>query len=248
MRLQVETPNITDITRLLSELTWYHNGTVMLPISDENERITFRDDKKTLTISNFSSTDAGVYKVQFNKIDVQPYNQTCNDEVISLLRGYPILAPAVFCVNVNPCTSEDPTTLQIQRVSVRRLNFNLRDGLTLVADGLAKSTEELQYLSLEWYRNGKIIYFSNYFYQQTPLQQQYPIISQELQATSSEVDYEYTGRYEVALTIKPYVYDPGSNCLAYYGQILAPYPSRYRYKPKVPLSWGYIDVSYHKGK
>ena len=247
MRLQVETPDTTKVTRLLSELTWYHNGTVMLPVPDENERITFSDDKKTLTISNFSSTDAGVYKVQFNKIVVQPYNQTCNDEVISLLRGYPILAPAVYCVNVNPCTSEDPTTLQVQRVSVRRLNFNLRDGLTLVADGLANSAEELQHLSLEWYRNGKIIYFSNYYYRLTLLQQQYPTISQELQAYSSEVVYEYTGRYEVALTIKSYVYDPDSNCQAYYGQLLAPYAS-YRYKPEVPLSWGYIDVSYHKGK
>ena len=169
---------------------------------------------------------------------MQPHNQTCNDELISLLRGYPILAPAVYCVNVNPCTSEDPTNQQVQRVSVRRLNFNLRDGLTLVADGLANSAEELKHLYLKWYRNGEYIFYTYFYYYRLILRQwQYPIISQELQAISSEVGYEYTGRYEVALTIKSYVYDPDSNCQAYYDQLIAPYAFRYR-KPEVPLSWG----------
>ena len=255
MRLQVETPNITNVTRLLSELTWYHNGTIILSDPNpDNRRITFSDDKKTLIISNFSSTDAGVYKVQFNKIDVQPYNQTCNDEVISLLRGYPILAPAVYCINVNPCTSEDSTTRQVQRVNVRRLNFNLRDGLTLVAGGIANNAEEFEHLSLKWYINGRYIYFPNYDYQLTLRQRQYPTVSQELQVinndyynSDSEVGFEETGRYEVALTI--YIYDPDSKCQVYYGQLLAPYRARYRdYDYEVPLSWGYIDVSYHKSK
>ena len=217
----------------------------MLPDpSNDDQRIIFSNDKKTLTIYNFSSTDAGVYKVQFNKIDVLPYNQTCNDEVISLLRGYPILAPAVYCVNVNPCTSEDPTT---RRVNVSRLNFNLSAGLMLMADGMANSAEELDHLSLQWYRNGRYIYDSQYF----SVERQYPTISQELQVTDnflkSAVVYEQTGRYEVALTI--YIYDPDSKCQAYYSQLLAPYGARHRdYDYEVPLSWAYIDVSYHKSK
>ena len=252
MRLQVETPNITNVTRLLSELTWYHNGTIMLSDPDpDDQRITFSDDKKTLTISNFSSTDAGVYKVQFNKIDVQPYNQTCNDELISLLRGYPILAPAVYCINVKSCIAEDNKTQQVQRVDVSRLNFNLSDGLTLVADGIANNAEEFEHLSLKWYRNGRYIYFRNFNYQFSIQQRQYPTVSQELKVTTnylkSEIIYEETGRYEVALTI--YIYDPDSKCQAYYGQILAPYGARYRhYDYEVPLSWGYIDVSYYKSK
>ena len=239
MRLQVETPNITNISRLLSKLTWYHNGTVMLsnPHPDD-QRIMFSDDKKTLTISNFSSTDAGVYKVQFNKIDVQPYNQTCNDELISLLRGYPILAPAVICVNVNPCTSEDSTTTQ---VNINRLNFNLSDGFILIADGMASNAEEIEHLSLNWYRNGR------YIYKRYSVRKQYPMISHELQFTKSELPYVVTGRYEVALTI--YVNDPDSKCQAYFGQFLAPYRASHRdYDYEVPLSWAYIDVSYHKSK
>ncbi len=250
VRLQIETLNVTNITAFLSELTWYHNGTVMLPGSGEdNPRITFSADKKTLTIANFSSADAGVYKVQFNTIDVQPYNQTCNDELISILRGYPILAPAVYCVNVNPCTSEDPTTLQVQRVDVRRLNFNskLSDGLTLVADGIASSAEEFEHLSLKWYKNGR--YISHTHYNLVIPLRQYPTVSQELQLIKSEVAYEETGRYEVALTI-----NSDSNCPAHFGQLLAPYcrTCRYGYSTKenyeVPLSWGYIDVSYYRSK
>ena len=232
---------------MLSELTWYHNGTLILPDPDNNDqRIIFSNDKKTLTISNFSSTDAGLYKVQFNKIDVQPYNQTCNDELISLLRGHPILTPAVYCVNINPCIAEDNKT---QRVNVSRLNFNLSDGLTLVANGIANNAEEFEHLSLKWYRNGRYIYFPNFNYRLTIWQRQYPTVSQELKVTTnylkSEVVYEETGRYEVALTI--YIYDPDSKCQAYYGRLLAPYGARYRdYDYEVPLSWGYIDVSYYK--
>ena len=248
MRLQVETLNITNVTRLLSELTWYHNGTVMLPNPDpDDQRITFSVDKKTLTIANFSSTDAGVYKVQFNKIDVQPYCQTCNDELISLLRGYPILAPAVYCINVNPCTSEDSKTQKIQRVNVSRLNLYSIDGLMLAANGMANNAEELKYLSLKWYRNGRYVYYSQYY--KLNVQKQYPMVSQEINVTRSEVVYEETGRYEVALTI--YIYDPDSKCQAYYGQLLAPYGDRYDnydYDYEVPLSWGYVDVSYYKSK
>jgi hypothetical protein len=249
VRLQVETPNITNFTTLLSELMWYHNGTVMLPgPGEENQRITFSADKKTLTIANFSSADAGVYKVQFNRIDVHPYNQTCNDELISLLRGYPILAPAVYCVNVNPCTSEDPTTVRIQRVKVRRLNFNVSDGLMLVADGMANSAEEFEHLSLKWYRNGRYFLYPKFHYTSYVKQQrQYPTVRQELRFVESEITYEKTGRYEVALTI-----NSDSNCRARFGQLLAPlYCSICGYSEEnyeVPLSWGYIDVSYYKSK
>ena len=238
--------NVINVTRLLSELTWYHNGSVIPPGQDE--RITFSTNKKTLTITNFSSADAGVYKVQFNKISVQYYNQTCNDKLISLLRGYPILAPAVYCVNVN-CTGQDSMTMQIQRVNVRRLNFNLSDGLMLVADGIANTPEELKHLSLKWYRNGYDITYTHRYYNSI-VQRQYPKVSQEV-GISAEVSYEDTGRYEVALTI--IVNDRESICQAYYGNFLAPY-SRIRYsysnhkKYEVPLSWGYIDVSYYKGK
>jgi hypothetical protein len=221
----------------------------MLPGPSEDKRIAFSADKKTLIIANISSADAGVYKVQFNRIDVHPYNQTCNDELISLLRGYPILAPVVYCVNVYPCTSEDPTTLQVQRVNVHRLNFNLSDGLVLLADGIAYSAEELEHLSFRLYRNGRYVHIPQYYYDSI-IQRHYPMISQKLQVTRSEVVYEETGRYEVALIT---IHDHEYNCQAYYDQLLTPYCrtcSRYSAEKKydVPLSWAYIDVSYYKSK
>ena len=119
----------------------------------------------------------------------------------------------------------------------------------LVADGIANTPEELGYLFLKWYRNG-YIYTPDY---NLIVQRQYPKVRQEVVISDSEVAYEDTGKYEVALTIT--MNDPESICQAYYGNFLAPYyrsRSRYSYSTnksyEVPLSWGYIDVSYYKGK
>ena len=218
-------------------MTWYHNGSVILPSRDE--RITFSNNNKTLLINNFSSADAGVYKAQFNRIDVQPYNQNCNDKLVSLLRSYPTLAPAVYHVNVNSSTNDD---LQVRRVNVQQLNFDLSDGLSLLADGISSSCEEFEHLSLRWYRNGG--YFRSLY---SVVKRQYPTISQELEIVDSEVVYKNTGRYEVALVINlvQYLGESESICRASYSQlqVLAPYAI---YK-ELPLSWGFIDVNYHKG-
>ena len=203
--------------------------------------MTFSTNNKTLTITNFTSTDAGVYKVQFNRIAIQPYNQSCNDKLVPLLRSYPILAPVVFCVNMNSCTALQTD----QRVYVRRLNFNLSNGLSLVAEGIANSRKEFEHLSLLWYRNGGRVR-SDFL---GVVQRQYPIVSREFEiANNSEVVYEQTGRYEAVLTINltRYLGDSESNCQSLYNsQFLS--PNRYIYST-YPLSRGFIDVSYYKSK
>ena len=241
--LQVEPLNITNITQLLSELTWYHNGSV-IPPGGRDERITFSTDNRTLMIANFSSADAGVYKAQFNQISVQPYNQSCNDKLIPLLRSHPVLAPAVFCVNVNSCSA-----LQFdQRVSLRRLGFNLSAGLSLVANGIANSREELEHLSLMWYRNGGGVSWSDFL---DVVRRRYPTISQEFEIADSKVNYTDTGRYEVAMTVNlnEYLGDPESSCPALYNsQILLPFLNTYTSIYTLPLSWGFIDVTYYESK
>ena len=114
VHIQVEMLNI-NVTRLLSELTWYHNGAVIVP--DQDERIILSNDNKTLTVNNFTSADAGVYRAQFSQISVEPYNQSCNDKLIPLLRNYPIFAPAIYCIGVNSCTYND--SMSLLRVSVQ---------------------------------------------------------------------------------------------------------------------------------
>ena len=243
VHLQVEALNIINVTRLLSELTWYHDETVVLPGRDE--RITFSTDNKTLTIANFSSADAGVYKAQFNKIAAQPYNQSCNDKLIPLLRSNPILAPAVYCVNMNSCSA-----LQVdQRVSVRQLNFDLSNGLSLVAEGVANSREEFEQLSLTWYRNGGPGRIGGDFLD--VIRRHYPTISQEFEIADSDVAYGETGRYEVALTVNlnDYLGDPELTCQTLYNsQFLVPYENTYTSIYTLPLSWGFIDVNYYKSK
>ena len=241
VHLQVEALNIVNVTRLLSELTWYHNETVILP--DRDERIMFSADNKTLTIANFSSADAGVYKAQFNRIAVQPFNQSCNDKLIPLLRSKPILAPAVYCVNMNSCSA-----LQVdQRVSVWQLNFDLNNGLSLVAEGIASSREEFEHLSLTWYRNGGR--FGSDFLD--VVRRRYPTISQEFEIANSEVAYVDTGWYEVVLTVNlnEYLGNPESTCQALYdSQFLAPYVNTYTSIYTLPLSWGSTDVIYYQSK
>ena len=128
VHLQVETTNFAALS-LLSELTWYHNGSVILP--DHDGRITFSNNNKTLIIAAFTPADAGVYKAQFNRLSVQPYNQSCNEDFTLLLRSYPVLAPAIYCVNVNFCP-DDAVALQFQRIIIQRQN--ILGGESLFAD------------------------------------------------------------------------------------------------------------------
>ena len=221
LHLQVETTNITALS-LLSELIWYHNGSVILP--DQDGRISFSNNNKTLTIASFSSGDAGIYKAQFNRISVQPYNQSCNEMFTQLLRSYPILAPAVYCVNVNSC-ADDALALQIQGVTIRRQNTV--GGEMLVAELTGSGYEEFEpYLSYQWYING---YYAA------------PIL------IDSNITYEETGRYEATFNfdINQFIYgggDTSRTCRAFYrSQLLRPYS-------KLPLSWGFIDIPYYKSK
>ena len=239
-----------NVTRLLSELTWYHNGAVIVP--DQDERIILSNDNKTLTVNNFTSADAGVYRAQFNRISVEPYNQSCNDKLIPLLRNYPIFAPAIYCIGVNSCTYND--SMSLLRVSVQRLKFmNMSDagGLSLETVGIAGtiSREEFEHISLRWYVN-RVSLSRSVEYEW----RQYPTIGQRLTITDpdSEVPYGFTGRYEIALTVNlnEYLGDPHSTCQALYNShLLVPYR---RYSNiyhtstySLPLSWGFIDVIYN---
>ena len=51
VHLQVETTNFAALS-LLSELTWYHNGSIILP--DQDGRITFSNDNKTYNCHFYS--------------------------------------------------------------------------------------------------------------------------------------------------------------------------------------------------
>ena len=139
--------------------------------------------------------------------------------VLSLLRNYPILKPAVFCINMdgNDCISFNSlstTGNQVTKISVRSVDSTLQgtfDHLTLEADAMVPCSNMLQYSYIFWYRNGISISSTPYL---SMLQRNYNNISLRQRFQQLNASYEHSGRYEVQLTINLYSY-LGSTCPTY---------------------------------
>ena len=103
------TPTATFTRDYLRALTWYHNGTEIIPRSYHYywyyryyySTISLSSDNTTLTITNARPSDAGVYHVQFAGLRIYPYNKLCEEETLAILRHYPVLSPVVFNVYTN---------------------------------------------------------------------------------------------------------------------------------------------------
>ena len=239
VHLQVEPLKVNILSSLLS-LTWYHNESIILPT--QYPRYTLSNQNKTLTITNFTLiTDAGVYKAQFNKLFVHPFNEDCEENVLSLLRHLPVLKPAVFCVNMVRRCSEENMGIEVRTISVESVDQELEgtlNSIKLRAVGRVLNRKELQYSSIWWYRNG---YYYSTSYLST-LQKHYNnlSLSQELEITNAA--YEDSGRYEVLMQINmnSFLFDP--TCRPYYNSFVSRYLTSY-----ITLAKGYADIGYYKG-
>ena len=236
IHLQVE-PEKANILNGLLGLTWYHNGSVVAP-TDVQRYIS--SNNKTLTIANFSSADAGVYKVQFDQLFVHPFDENCQDEVLSLLRHLPVLRPVVFSVNTDGICYEE-AEFQERTISIENLDPPLNgtlNNITLKANGRLLSGKELKYSSILWYRNGQQVYSS------LSLQKHYNNFSLSQQFQISNITYEHSGRYEVLLRIYIYGYllPRDHTCWPYYNTFVSTYLSSY-----VTIAREYVDVGFYKG-
>ena len=88
---------VTDIRYNFRDLTWFHNGMEVIP----NERIAIMDLNKTLVISNSTDDDSGVYEVKYTGLFIHPYSKNCEQDILALLRHYPIALPVHFNVYKN---------------------------------------------------------------------------------------------------------------------------------------------------
>ena len=235
--LQVET---TPINALLG-LTWYHNDVIIEP--NCSARFTLSNNNKTLTISNFTSSDSGIYKAQFDQLFVHPFDDMCRNEVLSLMRHLPILRPAVFCVNMDGNCSDVDLKLQTREISVQAINPDLQGTLSSVnleAIGQLLTSKELAHSYIRWYRSGAQITNSLSILQR---QCDNLTLSQGLQQMNAT--YEHSGRYEVLLRMRmnTYLQAGSSTCRPYYDRFVSSY-----IRSEVTLARGFVDVSYHKGK
>ena len=88
----------TDIHYNFRALTWFHDGIEVIP----NERIAITDSNKTLVISDITDDDSGVYEVKFTGLFIHPYSKACEQNILALLRHYPIAEPVHFYVYKDP--------------------------------------------------------------------------------------------------------------------------------------------------
>ena len=237
IRLEVETPSVSVLNGLLN-LTWYHNGSVATPT-----RYAIRNENKTLTITNFIAADAGRYEVRYNQLFVHPYNEHCKEEILSLLRHYPVLSPVVFCVQLAEENCSNIEDLERQ-ISITLTDYDLQDTLnimTIKATGTVLTSKELRHSSIQWYRNGRPITISTST-SLSPLGKYYDTLSQELKI--SNVTYEDTGNFEALLVIDTYTYTRENTlCQPYYYRFISPYLGRY-----IVLAQEHVDIGYYKGK
>ena len=93
--------NVTETTTntYLRELNWYHNGQKINP--DSNTRFNLSSDNTSMTITSVTDEDGGEYLVQFDGLRLYPYDQVCERQTLSMLRQYPLLAPAVLFISTN---------------------------------------------------------------------------------------------------------------------------------------------------
>ena len=225
-------------------MTWYHNGSIIAP--NLATRYTISNTNKTLTITNFTATDAGRYEVRYNQLFVHPYNEHCKDETLSLLRHYPVLSPVVFCVNLREETCQNIQGLERQ-ISIKSVDSDLQGTLNTImieATGTVLSSKELRHSSIQWYRNGRRISTSTTT-SLSPLKQYQNTQSLSQELRISNVTYEDAGSFEVFLIIDTYTYTREKNtpCQQYYSRFFSPYLTR-----NIILAQEQVDIGYHKGE
>ena len=230
-----------NVIRLLVELTWYHNGSIIVPSHDQ--RVTISNSNKTLTVTNFTFGDSGVYTVQFNQLLVYPHNQVCTDDFISFVRKDPLLKPVVFCVNLDEsdCNSMEMQSRLSREISVKATEISIHgtiNSVTLEAKSVTNSIEEARHASFYWYRRGHRISSDL-----TTLQKRYQSLNQNMQL--SNITYEMAGRYDVVLVLDLYTYFRDLGCPQYYNRFVSSYWAVPRY---LPFAKGYADVDYYRGK
>jgi hypothetical protein len=239
--LQVNTSDHS-VADLLLGLAWYHNGSKIVPGDDPT--LMRNSNNMTLTISNYNSSYSGKYAAQFNQLSVYPNDENCKDEVLSLVRYYPLLKSVVFCVGVEGDCFD---STQVWKISVRSVDSSLRgtfNNLTLEASATVLSRKELEHSSIYWYRNGIQITSASFL---STLQRHYNTLSLSQRFQQFNMTYEHSGTYEVQLRIdmNAYLQAGGSmaSCLQYYNKFVSTY-----FTSTVILAKRYINADYYKGE
>ena len=147
-------PNIP----LINSLAWYYNGTKLLA----GNKYGITNNTKTLTISDMTGSDAGVYEVKINSIS---YNSTANEEqdcdslVLPLLETRAILAPVTFTVQEQSLPEYNPSS--IVSIYYVMAESDVGNGYDIELRGEVHPGNVS--LRSAWYRNGTRLYNENMY-------------------------------------------------------------------------------------
>jgi hypothetical protein len=205
----------------------------------QDPRLSLSDDNKTLMVTNFISTYAGVYKAQFNQLFVHPHNEECKNEFLSLMRSHHILKPAVLCVNIKDCSESEETQNRVT-ISVQNSNTQgmLLQNLSFKAVGIVSNSKILKHALFAWYRSGSRISPSI-----LSRQKHYNNLSFSEEFNLLDTSYEHTGRYEVRMQLVGASYFQESGCQSYYDRFVALYLTSV-----ITIASDYTDIYYSRGK
>ena len=144
--------NLTDPDNFGIRLTnvslfWYHNETKLLA----GNKYVITNNTKTLTISDMTGSDAGVYEVKIDLRLSSDENQDCDS---SILESHALFAPVTFTVQEQSLPEYNPSsiisTYYINRTeSDAGYNVELREDIQLNNDDNYRSN---------WYRNSTQLY------------------------------------------------------------------------------------------
>ena len=147
-------PNIP----LINSLAWYHNGTKLLA----GNKYGITNNTKTLTISDMTGSDAGVYEVKINSISYNSNaneDQDCDSIVLPLLEKRAILAPVTFTVQEQSLPEYNPSSI-ISTYYIMA-DSDVGNGYDIELRGEVHPNNFS--LRSAWYRNGTQLYNENMY-------------------------------------------------------------------------------------
>lgn len=186
----------------LFDLTWYHNGSTI----DLDDQFSLSSDNKTLSLTGYNiSSNAGIYLAQYNKLFLHPYYNICQNEVLNLLRHYPVLKPVVFCVDIEyPCIEDHYSNTSAVGSLIVDYNFTSQGtdrNISLYAEGTLSSREVFRHSYLRLYWNERPLSLPSY-----------PIEHFTIGTNFSE-EVTQSGRYSVFLMLNTAQYLQSISCL-----------------------------------
>ena len=73
----------------------------VIPLQTYPIKYWLSDDNMSLTIMDINARDAGVYIARYEGLLLYPHNKTCEQQLLSTLRHYPVLQPVTFTLSVD---------------------------------------------------------------------------------------------------------------------------------------------------